>query len=109
MPPAVIEATTDYKTKSDHLEEFLDECCEREGSATVETAALFGRYKEWCDDFGEFPISVQTFTQGVEKKGYQRDRVGPERTRVWRGLRLYGSVCAPNPATAAAVATNMTT
>jgi putative DNA primase/helicase len=91
VPLAVADATDDYKTKSDHLEQFLDDCCERESSGVVNKIELFKRYKEWCGDIDEFFLSIQAFTQSMEKKGFQSDRIGTERTRVWRGLRLYRS------------------
>jgi putative DNA primase/helicase len=88
-PHIVADATSTYEAKSDHLEQFLDECCERESGATVGTMALYKRYKEWANDIDEVPLSIQVFSHSIEKKGFQADRIGAERARVWRGLRLY--------------------
>ena len=96
-PPIVAEATADYQAKSDHLEQFLDECCERESSATVGTMDLFKRYKEWCEDVDELPTRIQNFTESMTKRGVQVARIGPTRDRVWRGLRLYRSSDAAVP------------
>ena len=104
------EATAEYQAKSDHLELFLDECCQREPSATVGTTELFKRYREWCEDVDEVSLSIQAFTDGMEKKGFMADRLGTERKRVWRGLRLYSDAGAvPDPTTETGEASAVTT
>ena len=102
MPLAVASATVDYQAKSDHIEQFLEVCCEREASATVGTMALFSRYREWAEQVDELPLPIQAFTESMTKKGFQLARVGVDRSRVWRGLRLCESSPVANSATDAA-------
>lgn len=64
-PLAVTNATAAYQAKSDHLELFLGECCEREPGGMVPTMVLYKRYREWAEDADELPLRIQTFSDGT--------------------------------------------
>jgi putative DNA primase/helicase len=96
-PLAVAEATAAYQAESDHLEQFLEDCCEIDSSANVPRTALFKRYQEWASDIDEIALPYHVFSERMAKKGFKSDRIGPERTRSWRGVGLSRGECAPGP------------
>ena len=88
MPPAVEQATASYREASDHLGQFIGECCVVEPVATVPSGALWQRYEEWVRENEEVPMTRGAFAERLEKRGFQRERSGHERTRVWIGIGL---------------------
>jgi len=88
MPPAIAEATAAYREESDHLGEFIEDCCVVEASATVTSGMLWKRYQEWADEYEEVPLSRGIFAERLEKRGFRRDRCGHGGTRSWVGIGL---------------------
>ena len=91
MPPAVQQATAAYRDESDHLGQFMHDCCIVEPGATVTSAALWRRYQAWITESEEVPLSRQTFAARLERRGFRRDRRGHDGTRMRVGIRLSGS------------------
>lgn len=87
-PPAVVKATANYRAESDHLGEFVEDCCAVESGATVASGVLWQEYQRWTVVNKEVPLSRQTFSQRLEKRGFRCDRCGHGGTRTWVGLRL---------------------
>jgi putative DNA primase/helicase len=86
-PPAVASATAAYREESDHVGEFIEDCCIEEPGATVTSGELWERYKSWTVDNQEAVLSRQTFSERLEKRCFQRHR-GHGGIRRWVGLRL---------------------
>ena len=91
-PPAVAKATAAYREESDHLGEFVEDCCAVESGATVTSGVLWQEYKRWTNVNKEVPLSRQTVSERLEKRGFRRDRSGHGGTRTWVGLRLADAV-----------------
>jgi putative DNA primase/helicase len=87
-PPAVAEATAAYREESDHISEFIEDCCVVDACATGASGVLWGRYQKWADENEEVPLSRQTFAERLDKRGFRRDRSGHGGTRTWVGIRL---------------------
>jgi putative DNA primase/helicase len=90
MPPAVAEATAAYRQESDHVGEFMEDCCVEESGATVRSGALWQAYQRWAAENEEVPLTRQTFGERLEKRGLRHDRSGHGGTRTWVGIRLGG-------------------
>lgn len=74
---------------------FVRECCIVEPGAEVETGALYQRWRRWCEERGRdhpgteavFGRDLRACVPGVSR---QARRSGPERFRVYAGIRLGG-------------------
>jgi putative DNA primase/helicase len=97
-PPAVAKATAAYREESDHLGEFVEDCCAVESGATVASGVLWQEYKRWTIVNKEVPLSRQTFSERLEKRGFRRDRCGHGGTHTWVGLRLADTAATQSPA-----------
>lgn len=92
-PESVKAATAEYKTESDTIGQFLDECCERGdvGLLTEEYAAggaaLYWVYRAWTLDNGGKPLGNKAFSKLLLERP---DITRPDKAayRVYKGLRL---------------------
>jgi putative DNA primase/helicase len=88
IPPAVAKATAAYQAESDHLGQFIESCCVLDPETSVSTAELRQRYEDWAEENDEVPVSPRIFGVRMDKKEFKKRQEGPNRTRVWVGLRL---------------------
>lgn len=88
VPDAVRAATSDYRSSSDSLGQFLDEATTSSALAWVTSAALFSAWTKWANDQGERPGAQNAFSRRLTERGYQPDRTGANSTRIWRGIGL---------------------
>ena len=58
-PQAVTTATDEYRTNSDKIGNFIDECLEQQAGTNTKALDVYIKYKEWCSNNGF----------GVENKG----------------------------------------
>jgi putative DNA primase/helicase len=88
-PQAVKDATAAYRRAMDVVGRFLDECCTLADSAKVESTALYGAYKTWCDDNRETALSQRKLAERLHERGYRNDTRNPSTDRVqWTGIGL---------------------
>jgi putative DNA primase/helicase len=91
-PPAVMEATREYRSEQDVLEGFITECCEISPRALTPSAELYNAYKQWAVQNGESEdelLSERAFGQRLTKRGFPTARgTDAKRTRLRKGLRL---------------------
>jgi P4 family phage/plasmid primase-like protien len=88
-PPAVKQATGEYREEMDHMRDFLDECCVRGDDLTIGTAELFARYLEWCRYARERALTRQAFAARLDKLGIGKLKANGERSRGVRcGITL---------------------
>ena len=75
-PPAIVlDATEEYFSEQDTLQQWLDECAEDGGEfALTRTADLFASWKTWCDAHNLKPGSEQGFSGALRDKGFQKKR-----------------------------------
>jgi putative DNA primase/helicase len=74
VPQVVNEATSEYLASEDAIGRWLDECCIRDPQAWTGTADLFGSWKSWAENNGEFVGSVKRFVRMLETQGFQQMR-----------------------------------
>ncbi|HZR87876.1 MAG TPA: phage/plasmid primase, P4 family [Bradyrhizobium sp.] len=65
-PPEVLEAIEDYRKGANPFAEWVDECVSMEPEAVELASALYGHYKQWCEDQGhERPMTQTTFGRAL--------------------------------------------
>ena len=69
VPAAVKDATQEYRTESDQLSEFIEECCVQRADAQVAAGRLYSAYKVWADDQGLRDREILTGTMFGRRMG----------------------------------------
>lgn len=87
-PQAVVAATMAYRGEMDQAGGFLTDCCETGRTYAVPAATLYEAYADWCRGAGEEVVAKQAFGRSLRERGFESDRRGDSRVRIWRGLRL---------------------
>ena len=87
-PEEVKAATAEYKTEMDTLGEFIAERCEVDLEEEVTKADLYSAYTEWAEKSGEHPLTKKEFGMRLNERGFEDNRSGKDRTRMWKGLKL---------------------
>jgi putative DNA primase/helicase len=86
LPPAVEQATAEYRQDEDVLGAFLAERCLMDG--TIEAADLRSAYEDYCREIGERPLAASALGRRLSQRGIQTDKEGGK--RMYRGVRLDG-------------------
>jgi putative DNA primase/helicase len=90
-PEVVVEATSEYFSEQDTVQQWMHECCEtgdRRFGGTV--SALFASWKQYASDNGEPPGSSKSFSQTLQRFGFGSSRKipGHHSQRGFLGIRL---------------------
>ncbi len=86
-PPAVTDATAEYKSDSDILGRFFADCCVLMPGARAEAGTLYEIFKTWYDQecSGE-PMNGTIFGRRLTELGYKVDKIGGKKWRLGIGL-----------------------
>lgn len=90
-PAAVVEATKEYSRDSNKIALFAEEKLIEDRTGEARTAAVYERYKEWCDVNGCMPENSTNFKKSLQAIGTvvrRRPRDGSEKTTILLGYRL---------------------
>lgn len=90
-PAAVVEATKEYSRDSNKIALFAEEKLIEDKTGEARTAAVYERYKEWCDVNGCMPENSTNFKKSLQAIGTvvrRRPRDGSEKTPLLLGYRL---------------------
>ncbi|RJP24475.1 MAG: DNA primase, partial [Candidatus Abyssobacteria bacterium SURF_5] len=87
-PDEVTAATGAYRSDMDILGDFLAECTKVEPGAQNTSSALSKAYNRWCEKNGERPLCARTLGMRLKERGYEQDRSGHNRTRIWKDIVL---------------------
>jgi len=82
---AVSAATREYRSEQDVLAAFLSECCVVENSAECRQKDLYGAYRNWCEDSGEYAVNNTRFGTALREKGFDKRT---SNGTLYRGIRL---------------------
>jgi putative DNA primase/helicase len=85
---AVNDATSEYRTEQDIVQQFLDEKCEMHQDHSIEKKLLFDTWREWCEDNGEDQAKRRSkawLTRQMTKRGFES---GGRGGLFLQGLRL---------------------
>jgi putative DNA primase/helicase len=86
-PDSVLAATERYHLSSDAVARFIEACCIKNSTMSVETSALFSRWAKWSVLDGTEQISQRAFGEALDSHGYPQSKSHGRRLR--RGLDLY--------------------
>ena len=85
-PAVVMTATTEYAESEDHVQLFIDDCCDtRPEDERVEYAEVYKRYAAWCKDNGIDKLASGVLGRELSGKGFGRARTNSKRyvTGIW--------------------------
>lgn len=82
-PQCVLDAIGAYREGNDWLGTFINECCEVDKSYQEKSGELYRRYREYCNENGEYIRSTTDFYTALEQAGYKRKRTK-------KGVIVYG-------------------
>lgn len=88
MPPSeILNATAQYRSEQDVLDEFLRECCEEDIHAEIKSKDLYEAYTAWAKESGErYPWSKKFLARRLGDRGFipSHTRIGT----IWKGLQI---------------------
>lgn len=87
-PQVVVDATQEYRAKSDVLNEFLEDHCERADGLMVQKGTLYTTYVQWAKDRNLRVWDARRFSQALVDRGFIEHRT--KSTRYWLGWALRG-------------------
>jgi putative DNA primase/helicase len=97
-PPAVTNATSDYRAEMDVMGGWIDDSCISIEVAVAGATELYNNYTKWCHDNGEQPITQRTFGLSLGERGYTKEKhYGPQRRTHWFGIGLIEPGPEPEP------------
>jgi putative DNA primase/helicase len=85
-PPAVLQATAEYRRDMDALANWLEDRCELRPGVRTPAKELYADYVTYCDGTGEEPLKQRTFATRLTERGCGETRTGTARFRT--GIRL---------------------
>lgn len=86
-PPAVRKATEDYRSESDPLGSFIDECCVRSENVKAIANQMYQEYKRWCEEANEHAKTRKDFYTALRERGFTVEPGSYNKTEV-KGLAL---------------------
>jgi putative DNA primase/helicase len=87
-PEPVTRATEAYRSESDMLGRFLDQCCLLGPHFTVRSSELFAAWSQWCTAEGEQAGTQTAFATALQNRGL--DSRHTNRGTMWHGVDLAG-------------------
>jgi putative DNA primase/helicase len=85
-PPAILNATDEYRGEMDVIGNFLKECCIQKPEVSIRIRELFKAYQNWCEENNEHAVSERFFGLHLKEMGIEQSRTSE--ARFWRGLAL---------------------
>lgn len=73
-PSVITDAVSEYRSESDVIGRFIEECCDVNVNRRVKAGTLYQRYKEFCEIGGERWLSSKDFPTELEHRGYKRTK-----------------------------------
>jgi phage/plasmid-associated DNA primase len=89
IPAAVEEATRQYRSAENWIENFINDCCDV-GDYEESSGRLFAAYEQWCRKMNEWTRRQNDFVNALAMCGYEKtkDMYGAK----WHGLKLNDEV-----------------
>lgn len=88
LPDAVNNATGEYRTEQDLIQQFIDEKCDMHPDYQAEKDKLYTAWRNWCEDAGEEQArrrGKKWLTRQMTNRGFQH---GGDGNKCLTGLRL---------------------
>ena len=74
-PQCVLDAIGSYREGNDWLGNFINECCEVDKSYQEKSGVLYQKYRDFCNENGEYVRSTSDFYAALELAGYKRKKM----------------------------------
>lgn len=87
IPETVRRATGDYRSESDPVGRFVEECCTLADGVSVTKGDLYSAYQQWCATSAEVPLAINSFCKRIARRGILDKRTNAQ-GRVWIGIEL---------------------
>jgi putative DNA primase/helicase len=87
-PESVRAATEKYLASEDTFERWRDDCTTPDPNAWESSAELWGSWKRWAENSGEFVGTHKRFSQSLEERGFVAQRQGGTGRAGYYGARL---------------------
>jgi putative DNA primase/helicase len=71
-PPEVQAANDQWRSESDQLARFIDECCTTAPPFSVSSSGLYANYKSWAESGTEAPMTAAEFAVKLAGKGFEK-------------------------------------
>jgi putative DNA primase/helicase len=84
-PEEVKMATNSYREEMDNIGIFLEECCILTPEVRSKASDLYGIYKKWCKNGGEYALSQRSFGLRLAERGLDRIKSGGN---YWKGVGI---------------------
>jgi putative DNA primase/helicase len=96
LPPLVLAANEEYRSKIDTVATFVDEACELGLQYTVTRQVLYEGYREWCRRNGRMPTAQTEFSprlrqllrREIAAGQIEEGKLGAKAVRGWKGLQI---------------------
>jgi putative DNA primase/helicase len=85
-PPAILNATDEYRGEMDVIGNFLKERCVQNPGVSIRIRELFKAYQDWCEENNEHAVSERFLGMRLKEMGFERSRTAD--ARYWCGLAL---------------------
>jgi putative DNA primase/helicase len=85
-PPAILNATDEYRGEMDVIGNFLKERCVQRPGAAIRARELFQVYQDWCDENNEQATSERIFGLRLKELGMVQKRTSE--ARFWQDLAV---------------------
>jgi len=85
MPPAMQSEVSHYRSESDIIGLWIEECCINDQNETTAAENLFRSYRYWCDSNGHRSASQTTLGRRLNERGYKKKRAVKTQ---WVGITL---------------------
>jgi putative DNA primase/helicase len=86
VPPAILNATDEYRGEMDVIGNFLKERAVQRSGVTVRIRELHKAYQDWCDENREHAVSERFFSMRMKEMGFEQCRTAE--ARHWTGVGL---------------------
>jgi putative DNA primase/helicase len=88
-PKLVLDATEEYFSEQDTLQQWFDDCTENGGEfAITRTADLFESWKDWCEKRNLKPGSEMSFSTALADKGFKKTKDPATRRMAFRDITV---------------------
>lgn len=74
-PQCVLDAIGAYREGNDWLGNFLTECCEVDKSYQEKSGVLYQKYRDFCNENGEYVRSTSDFYAALEQAGFKKQKL----------------------------------
>jgi putative DNA primase/helicase len=86
-PEEFVSAGQAYRADMDTVGRFLEECCEIDPSASVQSSDIYGAYRKWSEKGGEHPMTQKSFSVRMKNRA-GIETIHKEKGTFFDGVRV---------------------